>query len=114
MPSLEALRLIPEYHERVWGGQRLKQSPTPIGEAWMVYEQNRVASDGEAARSLAEVAAEYGPALRGQRVVERTGSRFPLLIKLLDCADWLSLQVHPKDEQAEQLEGPGHFVKTEA
>jgi len=36
------------------------------------------------------------------------------LIKLLDCARWLSLQVHPNDEQAEQLEGPGYFGKTEA
>jgi mannose-6-phosphate isomerase len=47
-------------------------------------------------------------------VVAQSGTRFPLLIKLLDCADWLSLQVHPNDEQAEQLEGPGHFGKTEA
>jgi mannose-6-phosphate isomerase len=37
-----------------------------------------------------------------------------LLVKLLDCSDWLSLQVHPDDEQAVRLEGPGHFGKTEA
>ncbi|HSL44391.1 MAG TPA: class I mannose-6-phosphate isomerase, partial [Anaerolineales bacterium] len=35
-------------------------------------------------------------------------------IKLLDCAQWLSLQVHPNDEQAVELEGPGQSGKTEA
>ena len=44
----------------------------------------------------------------------RTGTRFPLLIKLLDCAQWLSLQVHPNDQQAVELEGLGQFGKTEA
>jgi mannose-6-phosphate isomerase len=37
-----------------------------------------------------------------------------LLIKLLDCAEWLSLQVHPSDEKAVALHGPGWFGKTEA
>jgi mannose-6-phosphate isomerase len=46
--------------------------------------------------------------------MRRTGLRFPLLIKLLDCQDWLSVQVHPDDEQAARLEGPGQFGKTEA
>jgi len=36
------------------------------------------------------------------------------LIKLLDCADWLSLQVHPNNAQAEFWEGPGNFGKMEA
>jgi mannose-6-phosphate isomerase len=40
--------------------------------------------------------------------------RFPILIKLLDCADWLSVQVHPNDEQARRLVGPDEFGKTEA
>jgi mannose-6-phosphate isomerase len=46
--------------------------------------------------------------------VKRTGARFPLLIKILDCHDWLSVQVHPNDEQARQLEGSDQFGKTEA
>lgn len=114
MPKLGALRLVPEYRERVWGGQRLKPSDPPIGEAWIVYEQNQVASGPHAGMSLIDLAEKHGEALLGHRVVEQTGTRFPLLIKLLDTADWLSLQVHPNDEQAVQLEGPGHFGKTEA
>jgi mannose-6-phosphate isomerase len=50
----------------------------------------------------------------GAKVIGGTGTRFPLLIKLLDCAQWLSLQVHPNDEQAVELEGPGQLGKTEA
>lgn len=108
------LQLTPQYHTRVWGGQRLQAAQPPIGEAWIIYEHNRIAAGPFAGRTLAELAEARGAALLGPNVVARTGSRFPLLIKLLDCADWLSLQVHPNDEQAVQLEGPGHFGKTEA
>jgi mannose-6-phosphate isomerase len=113
MPAL--LQLVPLYDPRVWGGQRLKTSPdSPIGEAWVVYERNAIASGPLAGRTLAEVAAERGPALVGKYAFARTGTRFPLLIKLLDCADWLSIQVHPNDEQAIRMEGAGQFGKTEA
>lgn len=111
----ELLRLLPEYHHRVWGGRRLRpDADQPIGEAWIVYEHNRIADGQHAGRTLAELAGELGAALLGETVVAHTGTRFPLLIKLLDCNDWLSIQVHPNDAQAVALEGPGHFGKTEA
>jgi len=108
------LQLLPQYHTRVWGGQRLKPAQPPIGEAWIVYEHNHIAAGPLAGRTLAEVAEIEGAALLGPSMVAHTGRRFPLLIKLLDCADWLSIQVHPNDEQAVRLEGPGHYGKTEA
>jgi len=108
------LQLIPEHRERVWGGRRLKAKGPPIGEAWIVYEHNRIAGGPWAGRTLAEVAEAEGEALLGRTATTRTGQRFPLLIKLLDCADWLSVQVHPNDEQAAKLHGPGHFGKTES
>lgn len=112
---MSLLQLTPDYHTRVWGGQRLKpDSPQPVGEAWIVYEGNRIASGPHTGRTLAEVAHEQGAALLGEAALRRTGARFPLLIKLLDCQDWLSVQVHPNDEQALELEGPGQFGKTEA
>jgi mannose-6-phosphate isomerase len=110
----EALSLTPEYRDYVWGGDRLRPSQSTTAEAWIIYERDLITNGPLAGRSLAEAAAEYGEKLLGQRVVARTGLRFPLLIKLLDCAEWLSLQVHPNDEQAVRLEGPGHFGKTEA
>lgn len=115
--SLEAFVVETQYRERVWGGANLRpvgEGETPIGEAWMVYEENRVASGAHEGRALGDLAAEYGVALLGTKPLERTGTRFPLLIKLLDCNDWLSVQVHPDDAQAVELEGPGHFGKTEA
>ena len=106
--------LEPQYRERVWGGQRLKAADPPVGEAWVAFEESRVREGAHAGRTVAELSAEYGEVLLGREVFEAYGTRFPLLVKLLDCADWLSVQVHPNDEQAERLVGPGEFGKTEA
>ncbi|HEX8336806.1 MAG TPA: type I phosphomannose isomerase catalytic subunit [Pyrinomonadaceae bacterium] len=106
--------LEPQYRERVWGGRRLKAADPPVGEAWVAFGESRVGEGGHAGRTVAELAGEYGAQLLGRRVAETYGTRFPLLVKLLDCADWLSVQVHPDDEQAERLVGPGEFGKSEA
>ena len=115
MALSELLQLKPIYQPRVWGGRRLLPATSqPIGEAWVVYEHNEVASGPLTGRSLASLASEYGSDLLGSEVVRRIGSRFPLLIKLLDAHDWLSVQVHPNDEQARRLEGDDELGKTEA
>lgn len=114
MPRLAGLRLIPTYHERVWGGQRLRPADPPIGEAWIIHEENQIQDAPQAGQTLAALTAQYGADLLGRVPLARTGARFPLLIKLLDAADWLSVQVHPNDAQAVELQGPGHFGKTEA
>ncbi len=106
--------LEPQYRARVWGGQRLKAADPPVGEAWVAFEESRVSEGERAGRTVAELTSEYGEQLLGREVFEVYGSRFPLLVKLLDCADWLSVQVHPNDEQAARLVGPGAFGKTEA
>lgn len=106
--------LEPQYRARVWGGQRLKAADPPVGEAWVAFEESRVSKGAHAGRSVAELSSEYGERLLGREVFEAYGSRFPLLVKLLDCADWLSVQVHPNDEQAARLVGPGEFGKSEA
>ncbi|WP_424951095.1 type I phosphomannose isomerase catalytic subunit [Deinococcus sp.] len=97
------LPLTPQYRERVWGGQRLHPSTsgTPIGEAWIAYGKSVVSGGPLQGRTLDELGVG-GP------------GDFPLLIKLLDCADWLSVQVHPNDAQAEAMVGPGMRGKTEA
>jgi mannose-6-phosphate isomerase len=106
--------LEPQYRERVWGGQRLKAADPPVGEAWVAGEESRVGEGSYAGRTVAELSSEYGEDLLGRGVFGTYGTRFPLLVKLLDCADWLSVQVHPNDEQARRLVGPGEFGKTEA
>lgn len=108
------LKLTPEYRDYVWGGDRLRPGHNPTAEAWVVWEHDRIETGSLAGKTLGEAALEFGSALLGEKVVARTGMRFPLLVKLLDCAQWLSLQVHPNDEQAVQLEGHDQFGKTEA
>ncbi len=114
-PILLPFRLRPQYRNYVWGGHRLKSSAKPVAEAWIVHESDKVASGTLHGKSLKEAASELGERLLGSVVVSQgSAKRFPLLIKLLDCAEWLSLQVHPNDEQAVALEGQGNYGKTEA
>jgi mannose-6-phosphate isomerase len=112
--SLPILELVPEYKDYVWGGDRLRPGFSPTAEAWVIYENDRIASGPLIGKSLADAAEAFGADLLGDFVVKQTSTRFPLLVKLLDCAQWLSLQVHPDDEQAARLEGPGFYGKTEA
>ena len=108
------LKLTPAYRDYVWGGERLRPGHSPTAEAWVVWEGDVIESGSLSGKTLGEVAAERGDALLGAKTASRTGTRFPLLIKLLDCAQWLSLQVHPDDQLALELEGEGQFGKTEA
>ncbi len=106
----------------VWGGHRLgerfgKDLPpdTPVGESFEVSAlpgaESVVGSGPLAGRGLGDLTEEFGDALVGARVRERHG--FPLLIKLIDAADDLSVQVHPGDGYARR-EGLGPRGKTEA
>jgi len=108
------LKLVPSYRDYVWGGDRLRPGHSPTAEAWVVWEEDVIESGSLASKTLGEAAAQFGEALLGAKAMTRTGTRFPLLIKLLDCAQWLSLQVHPNDQQAVDMEGTGQFGKTEA
>ncbi len=114
MTRVVGFKLQPAYYERVWGGQRLRPATPPIGEGWLVHTANQVLDGPYAGRTLAELTAEYGVDLVGAVPLAQTGKEFPLLIKLLDVADWLSVQVHPNDAQAVEIEGPGFVGKTEA
>lgn len=114
MPVLPVMRLEPQYHERVWGGHRLWRLCHPIGEAWVVHEANRITGGTFDGLTLGNVVRHHGAALLGESVQARFGPAFPLLIKLIDTADWLSIQVHPDDAQARLLEGADAVGKTEA
>ena len=109
------LPLTPRYQARVWGGDRLAPPApdgTPIGEAWMADGQSVVSGGPLAGQTVADLLAAHPAALLGAGQTAQDG--FPLLIKLLDCRDWLSVQVHPNDAQAREMVGPGERGKTEA
>jgi mannose-6-phosphate isomerase len=114
MNMLNPFRLAPSYKDYVWGGKKLRPQEEITAEAWVVYEEDLVLDGPYQGKTLAKVAELEGIALLGSKVVTQTGRRFPLLIKLLDCANWLSLQVHPNNLQAKKLAGPNQFGKTEA
>jgi mannose-6-phosphate isomerase len=116
--NLAPLSLKPTIRNYVWGGRVLQSlagpdmpEDAPIAEVWAIYEQNQIADGPFAGRTLAEVLENYADQILGMRGGD---GRFPLLIKLLDCARWLSLQVHPDDRLAVELEGSDLVGKTEA
>ena len=107
-------RPIPTPSVRPWAGTRLGLHGLSVGELWLAGPASRVpgAVDGEA--TLDELAARHGAALVGGRGMALLGPRFPLLVKLIDAADRLSLQVHPDDALARELYGPDALGKAEA
>jgi len=107
--------LLPEYRDYVWGGAKLRPDVLPTAaEAWLIFSGNHVSTGIYTGQAISELAFQFGAEFLGSRVVEKTGIRFPVLVKILDCAQWLSLQVHPNDEQAKRIEGKGFFGKMEA
>jgi len=112
---LTPLRVVPLEKERVWGGSRLRPPRAlPIGEVWVAGPWTEVAAGPRRGQTLENVAATLGPELVGSAVPIGPGPRFPLLVKLLDPAAWLSVQVHPDDAVARRLEGPDAVGKAEA
>ncbi len=107
----------------VWGGSKLtefKHLPAagePMGESWEISAvkgmESVVAEGPEAGLTLPQLIERHGEALLGKRVAEQFGGVFPLLIKFIDARADLSVQVHPDDETAERLHGPGSMGKTE-
>lgn len=120
MSRLPVLRLLPDLRQKVWGGQRLAElapetqgSTGPLGEAWLAWPGSRVADGPFAGLTLAEVLAAEPQALLGADWVQAMPPAFPLIVKLLDTQDWLSVQVHPDDDFAQAQEGQP-FGKSEA
>jgi len=107
------VRTLPDLRRRVWGGSRLTPPGEPaIGEAWLAGGGSVVADGPFRGATLDDLAAAHGLPFTGTAAARP--DRFPLLVKLLDPAAWLSVQVHPDDDQARRLEGPGAVGKTEA
>ena len=99
--------------ERIWGGHRLaslfgKRTPptATIGESWEIVDrpeaQSVVRNGSLRDRTLHELWTRDREAIFGN---VPDSPRFPLLIKLLDAHDQLSLQVHPPDRIAASLGG---------
>ena len=116
--ALYPMKLRSALHVKVWGGRRLaklmgKPLPTaePYGESWELHDTALVVNGALRGTSLGELTREFGARLVGAGNDPADG--IPLLAKLIDASNWLSIQVHPNDEQARELEGEPRG-KTEA
>jgi mannose-6-phosphate isomerase len=114
------LRFAPVVRRYLWGGRRLAAWGKELGggddyaESWEVADQRDVQSvvlaGPLAGRTLGQLVRDEGAALLGRHHPQ---PQFPLLLKLLDAQQRLSVQVHPNDAQAARLDPPQRG-KTEA
>jgi len=106
----------PALAPKVWGGRRILEAihpelagavagPDPIGEAWELADHpdgvSTVANGPLAGRLFSDLVAEHPVAMTGLA----NPGRYPLMVKVIDAADDLSLQVHPPAHLAKQLGG---------
>lgn len=111
---LYPLTFRPLFKERVWGGrnlERLYKKPLPpgipIGESWEISDRpgdvSVIANGTLAGKDLHWLMEHHAKELLGD--AQPAGGRFPLLIKILDAEETLSLQVHPPAHKAAELGG---------
>ncbi len=102
------LVIEPKERELIWGGHALAErygkpaAPhATIGESWECWDENRVRNGPYAGRTLAGLRVQIGRELTGKA---DPAAIFPLLTKLIDAQQALSVQVHPDDAYAQRVE----------
>ena len=103
----EILKFEPIFKSVIWGGRRIaefKGMPPQgdhIGESWelspMPGHESVISQGSLKGETLPAAIAAHGADIMGERLYNRFGGKFPLLVKLIDSADDLSVQVHPDD-----------------
>jgi mannose-6-phosphate isomerase len=114
MTELYPLKFEPTLKEKVWGSNRLAANfgknangNPKIGESWEISglpgDESIIANGFLAGNNINELLEVYMGDIAGESVYEKYGDEFPLLIKFIDAASNLSVQVHPGDEMARKL-----------
>ena len=111
----QPLRFRPILKTLVWGGDKIaafkgiQSDSSHIGESWelsAIKGSETVVVEGEyAGLDIPKLSALFGEDFLGKHVVEKYGCEFPLLVKFIDAASDLSVQVHPDDALASQRYG---------
>ncbi|HEY8313693.1 MAG TPA: type I phosphomannose isomerase catalytic subunit [Candidatus Baltobacteraceae bacterium] len=101
--------LDPKLTNAIWGGDALVteygkngDANATLGESWECWDENRVRNGPLAGQSIAQLRATLGAELLGDLDASRI---FPILTKIIDARDSLSVQVHPDDAYARRVEG---------
>ncbi len=111
--NLYPLKFTPIFKEKIWGGRSLekklgKKLPKSknIGESWelsgVIGDESIVENGFLAGNTINELIEIYMGDLVGDKVYEKYGEEFPVLIKFIDANDKLSVQVHPDDITAKK------------
>lgn len=121
MIKKEPIRFLPYLKSVIWGGDKIckykgiEQIEANIGECWEISAvpgHESVVSEGAyKGMKITELIDCFGPELLGTKVMDKYAGKFPLLVKLIDADDNLSVQVHPDDKLA--MERHGSLGKTE-
>lgn len=117
--KMQPIKLKPAFKDYIWGGTRLRDDykmesdMSPLAEAWVLSchpDGESVAAEGEhEGKTLREIIDLLGKECLGNNA--QHFPFFPILIKLIDAKQSLSVQVHPSDEYA--LKNENQFGKTE-
>ena len=110
---LYPLKFKPIFKDKIWGGRKIKEqlgldfgSLPNCGEVWLLSglsdEQSEVANGDFKGDEINDLVETFMGDLVGESVFDKYGEQFPLLLKIIDANDWLSVQVHPDDELAEK------------
>lgn len=113
---LYPIRFTPILQPTIWGGKEIAlrkgldaTTYHNIGESWEIcglQTASTLVAEGEhQGKTLTDLIRQYGVALLGKKNYQRYGDTFPLLIKFIDSATDLSIQVHPNDAMAQATEG---------
>lgn len=118
---LYPLKFEPILKDKIWGGTRLNRlygkasASNNLGESWELSgvenDESVVANGVLAGNTLTELIEIYMEELVGDKIFAEFGLTFPLLFKLIDANDNLSIQVHPNDDVA--AERHNSYGKTE-
>lgn len=110
--NLYPLKFEPIYKKKIWGGNKLglllnkDKNISNLGESWeisAVESSISIISNGFLeGNDLQETLEMYMGELVGDKIFDKFGIEFPLLIKFIDAQEDLSIQVHPNDEQAKE------------
>ena len=116
---MKPFKFEPYLKETIWGGKQIaeykgiKACSENIGESWEISgvkgHESIVAEGGTSCEdkglTISELIQKYREKLLGEKVYERFGTDFPLLIKFIDSRQDLSVQVHPDDKLAKERHG---------
>lgn len=110
--AIGLLKFQPIFQYRIWGGEKLKTvlhknySETKIGESWEISgvpgNETLVSEGIHVGESLKSLTKSFGANFVGEKCFAQYGNEFPILIKFIDAATPLSVQVHPDDALAKE------------